>query len=282
MKPEVLTVIISLLVASILLFSFLLASSDSVKRNKAGNLIYILLAGLCIGIMGLVHFLGLTTKPFILFIILQILMLVLGMIHNRIFQGVLEWPSETSFKAEFLLTLNIATIGGIFLLLALTYTGINYFNTLMISSVIWFLVPFIFTKAIIWHAMIPERIFKTWSYPVDKPMADPTDAELASPMVISFEFQKKVNEDDSTIFRAKAPKDIQFGRLFYFFINDYNSRHPEGTIEVSSKSNPYPWVFHFKPKWFVKTRYLDPDETVFHNQIRENSVIVCRRILPLN
>jgi hypothetical protein len=125
--------------------------------------------------------------------------------------------------------------------------------------------------------LIPERVFKTWTYPTSQSIPDPTDAELASPMVVSFEFQKKVNDADYTIFRAKAPKDIQFGKLFYFFINDYNSRHPEGIIQVSSKTDPYPWVFHFKPKLFVKTRYLDPDETVFHNQIKENSIIVCQR-----
>ena len=148
----------------------------------------------------------------------------------------------------------------------------------MVTSIVWFLVPFFFIKALAWYSMIPERQFKTWIYPVDNPIPDPTDSELAMPMVISFEFQKKVNDTDYTIFRAKAPKDIQFGKLFYFFINDYNSRHPEGVIEVSSKTNPYPWVFHFKPKWLMKTRYLDPDETVFHNQIKENSVIVCNRI----
>lgn len=279
MKPEVLQVIISLLVASILIYSALLAREENVRKKKMANLLYILIAGLCIGIMGLTRYLGLTGKPVLFFIILQVLILILGIVHNSVSTRVLTWPSKTSFLPEFLLTLNTAAIGGVFLLLAFSLTKMENFSTLMISSIIWFLVPFFFNRSLEWYAMIPERIFKTWSYPLDKPIADPTDAELASPMVVSFEFQKKVNEGDYTIFRAKAPKDIQFGKLFYFFINDYNGRHPEGTIEVATKQNPYPWVFHFKPKLFVKTRYLDPDETVYHNQIKENSVIVCHRIL---
>ncbi|MCX6223464.1 MAG: TssN family type VI secretion system protein [Bacteroidia bacterium] len=278
MKPEVLKVIMVLLVVSVLIFSSLLAKVEGVKKNKIANLLYILIAGLCIGIMGLTQYLGLTGKPFIFFIVLQVLMLGLGMIHNLTIQKYLQWPSKTSFTGEFLLTLNTASNGGIFLLLAFTVIGMRNFSTLMLSSIVWFLIPFLFIKAMAWYSMIPEKVFKTWTYPVDKPIPDPTDAELASPMVVSFEFQKKVNQEDYTIFRAKAPKDIQFGNLFYFFINDYNSRHPEGTIEVSTKSSPYPWVFHFKPKWFEKTRYLDPDETVFHNQIKENSIIVCNRI----
>lgn len=278
MKPEVLKVIIGLLVASVLLYSALLAKEEGVRKNKMANLLYLLIAGLCIGIMGLTQYFGLTGKPFYFFIVLQVLMLLLGIIHISVIQKLLRWPSKSSFTGEFLLTLNTAVTGGVMLLLAFTLAGMENFSTLMLSSIIWFLVPFFFAKAVAWYAVIPERIFKTWAYPIDKPIPDPTDSEMAMPMVISFEFQKKVNDEDFTIFRAKAPKDIQFGKLFYFFINDYNSRHPEGIIEVSSKSTPYPWVFHFKSKWLMKTRYLDPDETVFHNLIKENSVIVCHRI----
>jgi hypothetical protein len=278
MKPEILQVIIGLLVASILIYSMLLIKAEGAKKNKMANLLYILVAGFCIGLMGLTQYFGLTDKPFYFFILLQVLMLILGIIHNATIQKLLQWPSKATFLGEFLLTLNIATIGGVFLLLAITLVGMKNFGPIMVTSIFWFLVPVLFVKAVSSFGLIPDRVFKTWAYPIDKPIPDPTDSEMAFPMVVSFEFQKKVNDEDYTIFRAKAPKDIQFGKLFYFFINDYNSRHPEGVIEVSSKSNPYPWVFHFKPKWFVKTRYLDPDETVFHNQIKENSVIVCHRI----
>jgi hypothetical protein len=279
MKPEVLKVIIGLLVLSILFFSTLTAKSEGVRNNKMLTLLYLLVAGLCIGIMGLTQYFGLTGQPFIFFVILQCLMLILGMFHYPAMRKFLHWPARASFWPEFLLTLNTAAIGGIFLMLAFTLMGMKNFSVLMLSSLVWFLVPFFFMKAVEMYSVIPARVFKTWSYPLDKPIPDPTDSEMALPMVVSFEFQKKVNAEDYTIFRAKAPKDIQFGKLFYFFINDYNSRHPEGVIEVASKSNPYPWVFHFKPRWFVKTRYLDPEETVFHNQIKENSVIVCNRIL---
>lgn len=282
MKPEVLQVIISLLIVTILAYGALLGKSEEVRQRKMANLLYILLAGLCIGIMGFTQFLGLAEKPFAFFIVLQILMLILGIVHIWAAGKFLRWPSRESFLNEFLLTLTTAAIGGVFMLLAFTAVGMENFSTLLAISIVWFLVPFLFSKSVDWYSMIPDRVFKTWIYPVDHPIPDPTDRELAMPMVISFEFQKKVDDADFTIFRAKAPKDIEFGKLFYFFINDYNSRHPESVIEVSSKTNPYPWVFNFKPKWLVKTRYLDPDETVFHNQIKENSVIVCNRIFEQN
>jgi hypothetical protein len=171
-------------------------------------------------------------------------------------------------------------MGGVFLLLAFTLMGMKNFGLIMLSSLVWFLVPTLFVKSVEFFHKIPGKLFKTWVYPVGQQIPDPTDSEMASPMVVSFEFRKKVDEPDSTIFRAKAPKDIQFGKLFYFFINDYNSRHPEAMIETMAKSGmPYSWVFHFKPRVLAKTRYLDPDETVFHNLVKENSVIVCQRIL---
>ena len=280
MKPEVLQFIIGLVAASVVLFSILLAREVGVKNRKAINLLYILVAGLCIGILGLTRYLGLLDKPVVFFLVLQAAMLIAGIIHVAVHQKTLQWPSESSFTGEFILTLNAAIVGAVFLLLGFTLTGMKNFEILMLSSIVWFLVPFLFTKAVAFYALIPVRSFKSWSYPVDKPLTDPTDSEMAMPMVISFEFRKKHSDDDDTIFRAKAPKDIQFGRLFYFFINDYNSRHPEGTIEVSSgQSGAYQWVFHFKPTWLAKTRYLDPDETVYHNHIKENSVIVCHRII---
>ena len=279
MKPEVLKVMIGLLAVSILVFSLLLAKAADVKKNKSANLLYVLVAGLCIGMMGLTQYLGLTEKPFYFFIVLQALMLILGIVHHPAMEKFLLWPSRNSFTAEFLFTVLTALIGGVFLLLGFTLVGMKNFNTLMLSSIIWFFVPFFYLKAVAWYSKIPEKVYKTWAYPVNKQIPDPTDAEMASPMVISFEFQKKVNELDFTIFRAKAPKDIQFGKLFYFFINDYNGRHPEGIIEALSKNDPYPWVFHFKSKWYEKNRFLDPDETVYHNQIMENSVIVCQRII---
>jgi hypothetical protein len=141
------------------------------------------------------------------------------------------------------------------------------------------MVPFLFTRSVQYYLAIPLKIFKTWKYPLTEKILDPTDSELAIPVVISFEFQKRVDEPGITNFRAKAPRDMQFGRLFYFFINDYNDRHPEGMIEVASPDkSAFSWVFFHKAKWFNKTRFIDPDESILSNQIKENSVVVCQRV----
>lgn len=278
MKPEVLPVIIGLLAASILVFSFLISMAQGAKDHKKTTLVYILVAGLCIGICGLIQYL-VKDQALVFFIILQVMMLILGILHVVLIGKLLQWPKAESFTGEFLLTLNTAFIGGVLLLLSFSLVKMENFNLLMLSALVWFLIPLFFTRAVAFYGLIPARVFKTWAYP-DKPLPDPTDNELASPAVISFEFQKKTDDKVYTSFRAKAPRDIQFGKLFYFFINDYNGRHPEGTIEVVSKpGTPYQWVFHFKPGFLSGKRYLDPDLTVYHNKIKENSIIVCHRII---
>ncbi|NQU86525.1 MAG: hypothetical protein HQ541_12260, partial [Mariniphaga sp.] len=74
--------------------------------------------------------------------------------------------------------------------------------------------------------------------------------------VIGFEFKRQAGNENMTTFRAKAPKEMVFGKLFYYFINDYNDRNPDEKIEyLDEKDRPLGWIFYFKPKWFRSIRY---------------------------
>ena len=72
---------------------------------------------------------------------------------------------------------------------------------------------------------------------------------------------------------------MTFGKLFYYFINDYNDRNPDEKIEyLDEKNKPVDWIFYFKPKWFSSIHYIDPEETNSFNFVKENSVILCKRV----
>ena len=80
-------------------------------------------------------------------------------------------------------------------------------------------------------------------------------------------------------FRLKAPEKMAFGKLFYFFINDYNDRHPENKIVyINSENEPHGWVFYRKPKWYLGMKYIDYARTVDSNGIKEDNVIICQRV----
>ena len=61
---------------------------------------------------------------------------------------------------------------------------------------------------------------------------------------------------------------------------DYNERHPESPIEfVDRKSQtPFDWVFHFKPGLMGNIKHVDFDKTIAANKIKENAVILCKRV----
>ena len=91
-------------------------------------------------------------------------------------------------------------------------------------------------------------------------------------MIDKGEFSEKYN-----VYRAKGPTRLDFGRLFYNFVLDYNERHTESPIEIEGKNGLYNWVFFLQPKWYETTKYIDPELTLYMNGIEENSVVFCVR-----
>src|SRR5690606_21147926 len=111
---------------------------------------------------------------------------------------------------------------------------------------------------------------------------DPTDEEMKEPLIVNLLIERKKGAEELTNFKIKAPKKIRIGKLYYFFLEDYNEQHPESPIETFDKlGRPYTWYFYFKPKWqrFNKKYYVDPDMTVSKNGISENSIIICERVV---
>ena len=132
-----------------------------------------------------------------------------------------------------------------------------------------------FQKAI----AIPPKVVRQWFYPVGEEIDEPEDSKLKNLIVISFEFQKQAGDKNVINFRAKAPRDMEFGVLFYYFINDYNIINNNSRIQfVNEFGEPQGWIFYKKPSWrSIITRYIDVDQTIFSNHIKENDVIICTR-----
>jgi hypothetical protein len=271
--------IIIIIAIAIVLLSFFVAQVKEAAKYKKETIIYLVITSLCIGLTGLTGFLGLMDNLFLFFIIIQVLLLIIGSLNAYLLYRFLPWASKDKFVWEFFYSFVIACFGAIFFLLGFTFLlHMPAFQYVMLSSFAWFFVPFFFVQA--WHRYlaIPSRIYKTWQYPFGKEIPDPLDSELVSLFVVSFVFHKKMNDPEITTFRAKAPAKMVFGRLFYYFINDYNDRHRESPIEFLDQENhPYGWIFYHKPFW-IRRRYIDPDQFISKNRIRENSVIYCKRI----
>lgn len=205
----------------------------------------------------------------------------LGILHlyilRRYFPDLSNDKSE--FFPEFLFTMAYVCLGLIvFLQIVSRYRPA--FSYLFMTSSLLFVLPILFYKMYEFAMQIVLPIYDSWLYPLGKEIKDPTKDELANPKVISFEFRKKEDENDITNFRVKAPQAMEFGKLFYFFIVDYNERHPESEIEILNEKTQQPssWAFHLKPNWWSTMKRINFDQTVAANDIKEDSVIICSRV----
>ena len=215
------------------------------------------------------------------YIFFQVIMVALGSLHVYTLYRVLKWTGSDTFWPELILTLVITLLGA--LCFIMTYRIINRegLELAMASAALFFIPPFFVYKAYRAAIAIPPKIVRQWYYPLNQQtVLEPDESKLKNLLVISFEFQKKNGDKYYTNFRAKAPVDMEFGELFYFFINDYNERHPNSTINYTTEmQEPNGWIFYKKPKWYtIVTSYINAEKTVFINNIRENDVIICSRI----
>ncbi|MBW6534105.1 MAG: TssN family type VI secretion system protein [Mariniphaga sp.] len=272
--------IIFFLVLAMVLLGLVLKSKNA-KQFKFKVILYVLVYGILIGTGG---FLGnksvFSVSNSIIFYILFAWFLVLGIFHVVLFNKILPWSIDKKFWKELSLTFAIGFLGAATLLIVFHFFNYSAYAKTFLSSVLIFFVPYMFFSTFLFYLDIPVKVLRKWHYPVDSHIDDPTDREMDSPFVIGFEFKKKADDENMTSFRAKAPKEMIFGKLFYYFINDYNDRNPGEKIDYMEDNNkPVSWIFYHKPKWYSRFRYIDPKETNSFNFIRENSVIVCKRVI---
>lgn len=269
-----------LILLSVILIGFVFKNRNA-GQFKLRTIFYILVFSLFIGIGGIwgsKDIFKITNS--ILYFVLIVWMLALGIVHVSLLKKILPWITDKIIWTGLSLTLSIGFLGSAFLLLIFHFIKFSDLVKINLISVLFFAVPFLFYITLVYYMEIPVKILRKWQYPVDKHIDDPTDREMDSPLVVGFEFKKKASDENMTTFRAKAPKEMVFGKLFYYFINDYNDRNPDEKIEFIDENNkPFHWIFFHKPGWFGNIRYIDPGETNSFNFIRENSVIICKRVI---
>lgn len=252
----------------------------SFKPFQKSTIVYLLVFLLFFAVIGLTAIPGLFHSTMTGFIFLQAYFLLLGSFHIFFLNKKLAWTGEEDvFIPELLFTIIICLAGCMIFLTIYHKLNKNGMEYIMASSCIVFSIPFFFYNSFQRAMAIPPKVLKQWFYPVGEDIEEPDDSKMKNLVVISFEFQKQSNDDLLTNFRAKAPRDMEVGQLFYYFINDYNLMHDNSKIQYTDgRGEPQGWVFYKKPTWHsLVTRYIDPEKTIFTNHIHENDVIICTR-----
>ncbi len=279
MKTEFIKWYIIIFVCALILYSVFENKVKDAKSSRKKNLIYCIAGGFIFGLVTLVAFFGLRNYSLYYFILIQALLLITGILHLKFFSNILPWSDRVSFWGELLFSIVIAWFGAFFMFVAFTSLDLTSHYFLMLSAMLWFFIPLLFVRTVAGYMAIPKLNYKKWYYPVNQQISPPRDKDLASPVVITFEFRKIQTDTNNSVFRAKAPLQMSLGKLFYYFINDYNDRHPDTPIEVKEEDNAFGWLFYHNPKWFTRIKYLDAEQTIKKNRVVENSIIVCKRVI---
>jgi len=280
LSPSFLKLGVVLLVVGAAIMGFVTKLRKLLNKNKKAFFIYTFLVLIVFGVTGmLASDKVLQNSPISNFISFQILFLIYGSIHVLVMRKFFKdiYTKLSDFWPELLYTFVTAIFGLFGFAFAIQFFKID-FMFMFLAAGICFMIPYLVVKLYEFAVNIPVPIYKKWVYPVDKNVRDPKESELKNPVVISFEFNKEVDSDEISNFRLKAPEQMEFGKLFYFFVNDYNERHPESKIAHLDKNhNPYEWVFYSKPNFLGNRKHFDFNKTVDANGIKENDVIICQR-----
>lgn len=279
LEPQILAMLLIVLAACVILTMLFSQKAPDFKAKKSPFYIYVFSLAF---VYSIIAFLGfnrlLADKKLYEFIFYQISSLLLGGIHCYLYRTYFQKFNDDKKPTEYLFAL-VAVLYSV-LPFGLIYTFLNGSNFLflMLGHYLVFFVPTLMNDTFNRAMNIPPKVYKTWQFPENyKELAGVSDEEMRDLVVFSFMIDNHSNAQKYSVYRAKGPTRIDFGRLFYNFVLDYNDRHSENPIEIEGKNGLYNWVFFLQPKWYESTKYIDPSLTLYMNGIEENSVVFCLR-----
>ena len=273
-------VYVFLIIALAMIISILISTKTvKLKTEKKNYFIYILVQSVCFLIFGSLLYNLKDTTAMQRLVSLQIYFIVAGAVHLYLFQTFFKKFDSKKIHTEIFIVFSSALYLSAFVLIIASYFNeLNYINYLT-ATLLFFTIPTLTYVLFETATSIPAKLHKRWFYPLNTKYPLPQASEMRNVIILNFVFQKKEDDNQFINFKVKAPKAIDYGRLFYYFINDYNDKNPLGKIKyLDHKDQPYGWYFHTKPKWFGSSQYIDPDIAIDANNIKEGETIICQRI----
>jgi hypothetical protein len=262
---------------TVVFFGLFLGLAKDASKSKTRLILYLLVTGLLLSLSSLAGLIKFIKLPLSVFIAAQAFALIVGSLHSLFFEKIV--PVEKNDGGRILFALAVCCFGYGLIVLSYKLFFKSPFPAIFLLPALFFIAPTFISFAFKYFVLIPGKVFKVWSFPVPGTLSDPSDNEMADPIIVNFEIRKKSGESH-TLFKAKAPRGMKLGRLFYFFIMDYNSRHPDNPITISEdESNTFKWSFCLSAGFLSGEKRLDPEMSISENGIKENASVICERIL---
>jgi|GEM_PF-225193 len=206
-------------------------------------------------------------------------MLLLGTLHTYFYRQQFDRMDSENYMKELLLSILVGAFLVLPIIIAASFFNDGQFLYNYFVGILAFIFPTALFALFNYAVSIPSKIYNKWYYPLNNRYEAPKHYELKNMIILNFMFYKNKNEQHLTSFKVKAPKDMNFGRLFYFFVNDYNAKNVKNKIEIlQDTSAPFGWYYTSKPKWYGGSKPINSEITVENNNLKDGDSVVCQRI----
>ncbi len=279
-SPEALVPILIILVIGLVVIGLFSAKVKGFKELRKNILYYLLINVVITALFFLIVYNLKQTTVMFRYIFLQIYFIINGSIHVYLYKNTFNALKSTKIYIELffaLLTIIFLSIP-LSLLIVLNNDFIYLYD--FFFSLIAFIIPTLIYVFYNTSVSIPAPIYNKWYYPLSKKYQTASINEFKNMIVLNLFFYKDEQQSHLTKFKVKAPNNMNFGRLFYFFIIEYNEKNPGHKIQIFNESKePFGWVFYTKPKWFSTTKRIDYEYSIENNILKDNDSIMCQRII---
>ena len=276
---EVLLYVLLAIAIAMMLSIFVGIKVPKFRQEKKKYFVYILIQGLLFLIFGAILYNLKDTTLNARFMTTQLYMLIMGSLHVYAFRGYFKRFDTKAIYKELAIVLVTAIFLSAFVIMIVVHFRELEYLIYTLGALLFFIAPTLCYVLFETAVSIPAKLHKRWFYPVNTKYPSPQAADMRNIIILNFVFQKKENDKDIINFKVKAPRAFEFGKLFYYFINDYNEKNPNSQIHyIDKKGEPYGWYFYSKPKWFSASEYIDPEHAIDTNNIKDGETIICQRI----
>ncbi|QQV01215.1 MULTISPECIES: TssN family type VI secretion system protein [Chryseobacterium] len=278
--PQLL-IIVLVVIALCIILSMIFSQKTSDFKEKYRSKFYIYLFSFAF-VYAIIALLGynklLQDNNLYEFVFYQICSLIIGIVHCYAYRGYFEKFASKKPGNEYLFALLSVCFASVPFMLIYTFLNGTDLVYLMLGHFIVFFIPTFLNDTFNRAMNIPPKVYVTWQFPENyKEAAGVSDEEMRDLVVFTLLMEKDKEATKYSVYRAKGPTRIDFGRLFYNFVLDYNDRHPGEEIQIEDENGLFDWVFFLQPKWYETTKYIDPKLTLYMNGIEENCVVFCMR-----
>ncbi len=245
----------------------------------------VLISGLILALAGLFGLNGLQFVP-VYYIVVQLFSLLCGVLFLS--RMIADMGPAFATKPTFVVLMTASVVGfGLILfsplfnyLSSLRY-GLLQYDVWASSSLLPFLLPVVF--AYTFHSLVnvPNEIYKLWYYPRYAEEVVMEGVDYYRLMLLEVQVYKDPNRKEPPIkVKARTTGDVTFGTWFQKFVDDYNHKFPNDPIQTfDDAAHEYGWLFYsLKPSLFRLRSYIDFEQTIAQNNLRENYLIVAKRV----